>query len=80
MAYPTARSMNAELAQGQIDGKYKQVSRDRGGFIEPATYESRRDLNDLYFGFHEEGLKRLPDGRQRMTPTYTATPSPTDYC
>jgi hypothetical protein len=71
--------MNSELAQGSIDGTYKQVSRDRGGFIEPSTYDARRDLFDLYFGFHEAPVKRLPDNTHRSTPTYQPTPPVTDY-
>lgn len=74
MAYPRSRSAIDELNQGMIDGTYKQVSRDRGGDIDPATWAARRDLPDIFYGIHEAPVKELPDGLPAQTPTYQATP------
>jgi hypothetical protein len=74
MAYPKSRSASAELHQGMVDGTYKQVSPNRGGDIDPATYEARRDLSDVWTGIHEAVVKELPDARPAVTPTFCPTP------
>lgn len=74
MAYPQSRSAIDELNQGMIDGTYKLVSRDRGGVIDPATYESRKDLSDVFYGLHEAAIKELPDALPAHTPTTVSTP------
>jgi hypothetical protein len=79
MAYPTARSCNRELAQGSIDGTYKQANRDRGGVIEGTTLRARRDLDDTWYGIHEVAVKETPDGLKATTPTYAPTP-PAHLC
>jgi len=67
--------MNAELASGATDGTYKKVVRDRGGIeIDAATYESRRDLHDLYYGIHEKDVKRAPTRGDVRTQAYCPTP------
>jgi hypothetical protein len=73
MVYPVSRSMNSELNEGATDGKYKKVVRDRGQ-AEGATHASRLDLDDYYYGIHEEPLKVRPDGKLVHTPNYVATP------
>lgn len=75
MAYANPRSMNAELSQGSTDGKYKHISPNRGGTVEPTTYEARRDLNDNWFGIHEKQVKVAPDGLLHATPTYVQNPA-----
>ncbi len=73
--YAQPRSMNAELAEGATDGKYKKVlSRERGGFVNPDTQTARADLYDPYYGIHEVNPKVLPDARVRSTPNYVLTP------
>lgn len=74
MAYAPMRSMNAELDSGLTDGKYKKVVRDRGGFVDAATYQSRRDLHDLYFGIHEAEIKQAPTRGPVRTQNYRPTP------
>jgi len=75
MAYAPMRSMNAELATGAAEGRYKQVVTDRGGFPEAATYDERSDLHDVYFGIHEQDEKQLPGMvRPERTQAYRATP------
>jgi hypothetical protein len=74
MAYPRTRSVNAELDEGATDGKYRKVVMDRGGVVEPATYDSRRHLSDTWHGIHEQGVKIRPDGRACATPYAVATP------
>jgi hypothetical protein len=74
MGYPQSRSMNLSLSEGSTDGKYKKVIRDRDGVVEPATYESRADLNDGYFGIHEKKVKVAPDGLLHATPNFVPTP------
>jgi len=68
MAYASPRSANAELHEGMTDGKYRKVVMDRGGLVEPCTYDARMDLTDGFYGIHEEPLKMLPDGRHCRTP------------
>ena len=65
--------MNAELAEGMSDGKYKKVVQDRAN-ADPATYEARRDLNDTHFGIHEVNPKVLGDGTVHTTPSFVETP------
>lgn len=74
MAYAPSRSPNVELQRGMIDGTYKQVVKDRGGFAEPATYDARRELTDIYYGIHEAKVKRLPDNRVFNDPYCVDTP------
>lgn len=76
MAYARSRSAIDELNQGMIDGTYKQVSRDRGGVIDPATWAARKDLHDVWYGIHELPVKELPDALPAHTPTYQPTPAP----
>ena len=74
MAYPKPRSANDELNQGMIDGTYRQIVMNRGGVIDPATYATRRHLNDVWYGLHEVDVKEMPDALPARTPTYVATP------
>lgn len=77
MAYAPHRSMNADLSEGMTDGKYKKVVTDRGGFVEPTTYEDRKDLFPfLYGGIYEETNKVRPDAKIVSTPNTVATPKP----
>ena len=70
MAYAPHRSMNAALSEGMTDGKYKKVVRDRGGFVDVATEDSRRDLDDIWFGIHEKQVKMAPDNLLHATPQF----------
>lgn len=74
MAYAPPRSMNANLSEGSTDGKYKKIVRDRGGVVEPGTYEARDDLDDLWYGIHEKKVKVAPDGLLHATPDYVQNP------
>lgn len=77
MAYAPMRSMNAELDTGLSDGRYKAIVKDRGGFVDKSTFDSRAQLHDLYYGIHEAPLKALP-GRigpaDARTQDYRPTP------
>lgn len=77
MAYPPARSMNAELDEGATDGKYKKLVVDRsapaGRYADESTSQ-RRDLNDVWYARHEALVKQRPDGKTVHTPNYTPTP------
>lgn len=75
MAYPAARSSNRELEQGSVDGKYKQVIKDRGGVVEQTTWRARDDLSCVYYGIHEAPVMDTPDGMTCVSPYHTATPS-----
>jgi len=74
VAYAPHRSMNAELSEGMTDGKFKKVVQDRGGFVEPATYASRSELHDIWYGIHEEPNKMRPDNKIVRTPNFVSTP------
>lgn len=69
-----SQSLNANLAEGGTDGKYKKVVADRGGSVDPATYEARRDLSDAFFGIHEARNKVLGDASIHVTPDFVTTP------
>lgn len=62
MVYPVSRSMNADLAEGLTDGKYKKFAPNRGGVVSGTTEKERADLEPLYYGFKEKVLKVAPDG------------------
>lgn len=72
MAVNDSRSMNAELAEGMSDGKYKKVRPNVSGG-EPATAADRTNLSDVYYGVHEASEKVLPDGTTHATPAYVPT-------
>jgi hypothetical protein len=76
MAYARARSTTAELHTGTIDGKYKQVIKDRGGEPEVATGEARRSLSIGKYGVVEAARKESPMCLE-FTSNYTSeTPHP----
>lgn len=76
MAVNQSQSMNANLAEGATDGKYKKIETDRGGVVGIETWESRRDLSQRDFGMQEVKEKVLPDNSIHVTPDYIATPTP----
>lgn len=62
MAYAHVRSMNRDLEEGMTDGKYKKITPNRGGVVEAELRaRSLRDLDDIWFGYHETSAKALPD-------------------
>jgi hypothetical protein len=75
MAVNSQRSMNANLAEGGTDQKYKKVVQDRGGVVDAVTYTERAHLDDLYYGIHEARVKILPDGSAHVTPDFVTTPA-----
>ncbi len=75
MVYGPTRSVNAELHMGATDGKYKKVIQNRGGFVDSATYEDRRALDDQWYGIHEVNPKVSPDGVVSATADYVVTPA-----
>lgn len=77
MAMNTSRSQNAELAEGATDSKYKKVVVDRGGSVDTATWESRRDLSQRDYGIQEAKVKALGDGTLHVTPDFVETPPTT---
>lgn len=74
MAYATPRSANRELDEGMTDGKYRKGVMDRGGVVDPLTYESRSCLTDGWYGIHEDQEKITPDGIRVRTPNCVRTP------
>lgn len=75
MAYAMRRSMNGNLAEGMSDGKYKKIdTAERGGTVEPGTYNARRDLDDTWYGLHEARDKVLGDGTMHVTPDFVVNP------
>jgi hypothetical protein len=62
MAYSHIRSMNRDLEEGMTDGKYKKLTPNRGGVTEnELRARTLRDLDDVWFGYHETPAKALPD-------------------
>jgi len=67
------RNVSLDFNTGAIDGKYKQVTRDRGGIVELTTQLERDDLDDVWFGIHETAVKRRGDGKDISTAEYQYT-------
>jgi hypothetical protein len=78
MSYPPLRSLKGELIEGATDGGYKKAIQNRGGFVEPGTYDSRAPLADTWYGIHEEVVKVSPTGGEFVTPNTTIT-KPVNY-
>lgn len=74
MAYPRTRSLNMDLRAGMVDGKYKHMRPNRGGFCEDTTDGNQADLSDIWFGKHEAATVELPDGRPCPMPYHVANP------
>lgn len=73
MAYAKPRSMNGDLELGMVDGKYRMVVKDRGGVVETTTYESRKNLNDTWYGLHEADVMETPDAATTKSPYAQST-------
>ena len=74
MALPPLRNMNAELVEGATDGSFNNVIQNRGGSVEPSTYQIRQVLDDVYYGIHETNPKDIPGmAGYRPTPNYVPT-------
>lgn len=71
-------SVNDELYLGATDGTYKQVAKDRGGQVETATYDARRDLSVTLYGVVELADKNVPGtiGASHRSPYAVVTPDP----
>ncbi|MFF1693175.1 hypothetical protein ACFVXC_06035 [Streptomyces sp. NPDC058257] len=76
MSYANPRSLTGDLNEGVTDGAYKKVVTDRGGVVEATTYAVRSDLDDRWYGIHEDPVKHRPDGGAVSTPNFVATPTP----
>ena len=74
MTVNNSRSMNAELAEGMSDGKFKKIIADRGGVVHPETYDDRRDLSSAHFDIAETKVKHLGDGTVHVTPDFIDFP------
>lgn len=71
------RSMNAEMREGLTDGSYKKVVQNRGGMVERTTYDSRNELDDVWYGIHETQMKDIKTHPgHSTTPNYVPTPEP----
>jgi hypothetical protein len=76
MAYAPARSCNAELNQGAVDGSYKQFIKDRGGVVDHSAVAMREDLDHKFYAINEAGSFTTPDDVHFSSP-YA---SPVEYC
>lgn len=74
MAYPRTRSMSMDLHAGMVDGKYKHIRPNRGGFCEDTTDRNQDDLSGIWYGKHEPAQVELPDGRPMAMPYYVPNP------
>lgn len=76
MALPPTRSCLRELDQGSVDGKYKQIIKDRGGVVEQGTWYARDELSSIYYDLIEVPVMDAPDTQKFVSPYRTATPFP----
>lgn len=76
MAYPQLRSMNNCLVDGATDGKYKKLrpNSSASSMNTEATYETRRSLSLLYYGYGEAKMFEVP-GRNTYVPNPCFTPN-----
>lgn len=82
MSYPPTRGMNNALSEGSTDGKYKKITANRDGVVDPTTAENKADLSDSWYGVHEKRVKVTPDGLLHATPNFvpnTAVPGTDAY-
>lgn len=77
MAYPRARSLNAELEEGSTDASYKKVIQDRGGEVELGFWDEREHLSTKGYGIVESPRKDIPGQlKEAVTPMTIATRDP----
>lgn len=67
MSYAPERSRNGALTDGMTDGTYKKLVRDRGGFVETTTEESRFTLNHDTIAYQQTSPRFQPDGTTRYS-------------
>jgi hypothetical protein len=72
MAINASRSMNDDLVEGATDGKYKKLrpNSSASSMNTEATYDTRKSLSLLYYGYGEARMNEVP-GRN----TYVRNPS-----
>lgn len=66
MGVNSERSMNAELLEGSVDGKYKRIVSERSNHKDKDRVlerEERNDLDSTWYGMAETSRKITPDGR-----------------
>lgn len=65
MAERIARSMNAEMFEGSVDGTYKRIAPNRTNIEFPDIEKIREEREDLSWpeGVEETNHKVTPDGR-----------------
>lgn len=73
------RSMAIELRLGATDGAYKHLYTNRGGVVDSATMDSRKDLSDTNFGIHEAHAMEVPGSWDSLVPAYFAQQMPVRY-
>lgn len=62
-----SRSLNHDLDTGMVEGKYKEMVKNRGGGVDPATSLSRQHLHPDRYDITEAHPKVTPDGRIAYT-------------
>jgi len=64
MAINMSRSLNGELHEGMVEGRYRKVAPNRGGEIEDTFKANRTGLSAFYYGelLQQEVSRTLPDG------------------
>lgn len=65
MAVNESRSMNADLKAGAGDGKFKSLTPDRGGEVDPtAAYVRKKELN-IQYNVQEPLASVMPESHLR---------------
>jgi hypothetical protein len=67
--------MNRDLELGMAEGEHRMIVKDRGGIVESATWEARRDLSDTYHGLHECPVMHTPDALTTVNPYHVDNPN-----
>lgn len=63
MAEPQYRSMNREVLQGTVDGKYKRFRPDTTNIQKDETTKERQQDLAWPYGFYQASSFETPDGR-----------------
>jgi hypothetical protein len=61
MAVNDSRSMNSDLRKGAVDGKFKSLTPDRGGVVDPTSAAIRQSELNIQYNIQTTPLPEMPE-------------------
>ena len=61
MAVNDSRSMNSDLRKGAVDGKFKSLTPDRGGVVDPTSAAIRQSELNIQYNIQTPPLPEMPE-------------------